>query len=335
MNSTSLSRVLARSGLLLLALFLVIQLFDVLPPKLLEPDWILNFAVSISNSMSIPFVGIVLVTLANYVAPQEYVKLQLRVARSSALLALLFLLIQPMLGFAVWKNIRDLTAYNKEQIKIIQAKGQEISKAIQNSVTFEELQSSMARLQGPPIPDQARSIALPTLKQQVLESVRAAQASFPGRLNTPTSQAYRDVYKRIARTSALCLLGTIGFGLLAWNPITDKNILVLYLQSIGLFGITPATLYKSFSSFLESYQTKRKQDAKIKDNRRSALHHQRQIRKSEAKQLREHRQRKLAEQKQAEKMRQERERLEELERKMERKQELERERNRNRDRNEP
>lgn len=309
-------------------LFGVVVLFDVLPPKILQPDWILTFANTFSNTLSIPFVGIVLINLAGYVAPQENGKLQLRVARFSALLALLFLLIQPMLGFAIWKNIRDLGAYNKEQIQLIQAKGAQLNSAIQKASTFEELQTSMARLQGPAIPDQARSIPLPTLKKQLVDSVRNAQASFPGRLNTPTSQSYRDIYKRIARTSAMSLLGMIGFGLLAWNPNTDRNILLVYLQSIGLFGITPESLYKSARNLLENYQIKRRQEGKIKDNRKSALHHQRQIRKAETQQIREMKRRQLSEQKQAEKMRLERERILELERKMERKQELERERDR-------
>lgn len=319
---------LARSGLVLLLFFGAVVLFDVLPPKLLQPDWILNFAATLSNTLSIPIVGIILINLANYISPKEHVKLQLRVARLAALLALLFVLIQPMLAFAVWKNARDLTSYNKEQINNIQVKGTQLTEAIRNSATFEQLRDSMARLQGPQIPEQARSIALPALKRQLLQSVRAAQASFPTRLNTPTSEGYREVYKRIARTSVLSLLGSIGFGLLAWNPITEKNILLTYLQSIGLFGITPASLYKSCSAFLANYQMKRRQDTKIKDNRKSALHHQRQIRKAESQQMREQQRRQSADQKQAEKMRRERERLEELERKMERKQELERERDR-------
>ena len=317
---------LARSGLILIVLFVVVVLFDVFPPKLVQPDWILNFAFTLSNIVSIPLVGIVLVHLANYVSPQEHIKLQLRIARLSALLALLFFLIQPMLAYAIRRNILDLADFNKEQITIIQAKGSQLIQAIRNSNTFEELQARMVQLQGPAIPDQARSIALPTLKKQVLESVKAAQASFPSRLNTPTSEAYKEVYKKIARTSVISIVASIGFSLLAWNPITDKNILLVYLQSIGLFGITPASIYKSAKSLLANYQMRRNQDAKTNDNRKSALRHQRQLRKLESQQMRQQKQRQLVERKQAEKMRRERERLQELERKLERKQELERER---------
>lgn len=313
---------------MLLALYLVVVLFDVLPPKLLQPDWILSFAVSVSNAISIPLVGIVLVHLAGYLAPTEKMKLHIRVARLAAILSLLFLLIQPMLAFAVLKNFRDLSAFNNEQVALIKTKGAQLNQSIRQANTFAELQSSMARLQGPAIPDQARALPLVELKAQLLAAVKNAQAAFPGRLNTPTSPVYREIYKKVARTSLICLLGAIAFGLLAWNPITDKNILLTYFQSLGLFGITPASLHKSLSAFLEEYQDRRRQDSQTQINRKSALRHQQQIRKAEAQQMREQKRRQLAEHKQAERMRQERERVEELERKMERRQELERERQR-------
>jgi len=328
LNTNSLSRLLARSGLILLGLYLVVVLFDVLPPKLLQPDWILSFAVSLSNSISIPLVGIVLVHLAGYLAPAERMKLHIRVARFAAILSLLFLFMQPMLAFAVLRNYRDLTDFNNEQIILIKTKGAQLNQAIRQSNTFVELQSSMARLQGPAIPDQARALPLGELKAQLLAAVKNAQAAFPARLNTPTSPAYREIYKRIARTSLMCLFGTFAFGLLAWNPITDKNILFSYLQSVGLFGITPASIYRSIKTFLVEYQDRRRQDSQVQVNRKSALRHQQQSRKVEAQQMREQKRRLLAEHKQAEKMRQERERVEELERKMERRQELERERQR-------
>jgi len=327
LNTNSLSKLLARSGLVLLALYGVVVLFDVLPPRFLQADWILNFAITLSNSISIPLVGIALITIGSYIAPSGQAKLQIRISRLSAILSLLFLLIQPMLVFAVWKNLRELSTFNSEQVNLIKAKAAQLSNAIETAPTFEELQARMASLQGPVIPDKARSIALPGLKKQLLDAVRNAQTSFPTRLNTPASDAYKGVYKRIARTSILSLLGTIGFGILAWNPITDKNILLTYLKSIGLFGITPESIYNSITSM----KSKKLRDADLNEIRKSALRHQRQTKKAEAQQLRGMKRRQMAEQKQAEKMRLERERILDMERKMERKQELERERNRDRE----
>ncbi len=328
MNSTSFSRLLARSGLILLILFGVIVAFDVSPPKLLQPDWLLNFGVTLSNTLSIPFVGIVLVHIASYIDLQASNKLYVRVARLSGLLALLFLFIQPMLVFALWKNLRDLRIYNKEQSNVIQLKGAELTRAIENSLTFQDLQVNMSRLQGPSIPDQARAVPLAELKKQLLYSIRTAQQSFASRLPSPTSDTYKEIYKRLARTSVISILGTIGFGLLARNPNTEKNILVLYFKSMGLFGITPASLYKSYKAYLERQKELKQIQGLSKDKKKSSLNYQRQIRKVEEQKVRDQKRRLNEERKMAEKRRREREQALELERKRARKLELEEEQER-------
>jgi hypothetical protein len=132
------------------------------------------------------------------------------------------------------------------------------------------------------------------------------------------------------RTSAICLIGVAGFSLLARNPNTEKNILFLYLKSIGIFGITPSSLYKSLQTFLERRKEKQLEQGLSKDKRQSALNYQRQIRKAESQQIRDQKRRQNEERKQAEKRRRERELILELERKKARKQELEEEQDRDR-----
>jgi hypothetical protein len=326
LNSTSFSRLLARSGLVLLILFGVVVAFDTSPPKLLQPDWLLNFGVTLSNTVSIPLVAIVLVHIASFIDLEACNKLYVRVARLSALLALLFLFVQPLLAFALWKNFRDLKIYNKEQSNVIQEKGIELTRAIERSMTFQDLQINMARLQGPSIPDQARAVPLAELKKQLLYSIQTAQKSFASRLPSPTSNAYKEIYKRLARTSLISVLGTIGFTLLARNPNTEKNIILLYLKSVGLFGLTPASIYKSYRTFLENQSEMKEMKASMMEKKKSSLNYQRQLRKAEAQQQREQKRRMDEERKMAEKRRREREQLLELERKRARQQELEEQR---------
>jgi hypothetical protein len=323
LNSTAFSQLLARSGTILLILFGVVVAFDTSPPKLLQPDWLLNFGVTLSNTVSIPFVGIVLVNIASYIDLQACNKLYVRVARLSALLALLFLFIQPMLAFALWKNFRDLKVYNKEQSNVIQRKGIELKRAIQKSMTFQDLQINMARLQGPSIPDQARAVPLAELKKQLLYSIQTAQQSFASRLPSPTSDAYKEIYKRLARTSLISVLGTIGFAFLARNPNSEKNIILLYLKSMGLFGLTPASIYRSYKTYRENQLEKKQIQSSTIEKKRSSLNYQRQLRKAESQQQREQKRRMNEERKVAEKRRREREQLLEIERKRARKQELE------------
>jgi hypothetical protein len=323
-NQNSLPKLLNSLGMLLLALYGVLVLFDTLPIKLLQPDWIFNLAVVLGNYVSIPLVGMVLVQLAAYLSPDHLAKVQVRVARLSAILALIFLLLQPMLGFAVWRNFRTLSIFNKEQVELINRKSKEITQAINKAGSFSELQTKMIMLQGPVVPEQARSMDLPVLKKQLVDVIKAARDSAPGRLTTPTSAAYIDFYKRLARTSVVCLLALLGFGLLSWNQVSSQNILLSYLTSIGLFGITPNSIYTGFTSFYKNYQIKRTEDANVKSMRHSAAMHQRQIRKAEAELKRQQ----IADRKQAERSRMERERMLEVERKMERKRQLEEERQR-------
>jgi hypothetical protein len=323
-NQNSLPKLLHSLGIILLALYGVLVLFDSLPIKLLQPDWIFNLAVVLGNYVTIPLVGMALVQLAAYLSPDYFAKSQVRIARFSAVLALIFLLIQPMLGFAVWRNIRTLALFNKEQVALINRKSKEITQAINNATSFSELQTKMIMLQGPVVPEQARGMDIAVLKKQLVDVIKAARDSAPARLTTPTSAAYIDFYKRLARTSIICLLALLGFTLLSWNQVTSKNIVLSYLASIGVFGITPNSLYTGFTSFWNNYQIKRVEKANMSSMRKSAAQHQRQIRKAES----EHRRQQIAERKQAERSRMEREKMLEIERKMERKRQLEEERQR-------
>jgi hypothetical protein len=321
MNENSIPRMVNAIGILFLVLFGTLVLFDTLPVKLLQPDWIFNLAVILGNYVSIPLVGITLIHLGGFLDPDGLARTQLRAARLSAILALIFLLIQPMLAFAVWRNFQTLSSFNKEQVALINKKSIEITQAIQTSESFDELRMRMLSLQGPQIPEQARNVSLPTLKKQLVDLIKAARDSAPGRLTTPTSSAYVDFYKRLARTSIISLLSIIGFTILAWNPIRNQNVVLSYLASIGLFGITPKSILEQSASFLNERKIRQQQKGNANEIRRSAMLHQRQIRKAEA----QMRRREMAEQKQADRARRERERLMELERKMDRKRELEEE----------
>ncbi|MFN9644369.1 MAG: hypothetical protein ACK6BG_04440 [Cyanobacteriota bacterium] len=326
MNQNSIPRMVNAIGILLLVLFGSLVLFDTLPVRLLQPDWIFNLSIVLGNYVSIPLVGITLVHLGGYLDPDDLGRVQLRVARLSAILALLFLLIQPMMAFAVWRNFQTLTSFNKEQVALINKKSVEITQAIQTSDSFDELRMRMLRLQGPQIPEQARYVSLPTLKKQLVDLIKAARDSAPGRLTTPTSSAYVDFYKRLARTTFINLLSMIGFTLLAWNPRRNQNVVFSYLASLGLFGITPKSIFERFVSFLNEREIRQQEKGNASEIRRSAMLHQRQIRKAESLMRR----RELAEQRQAERARREREKILELERRMERKRDLQEEKERQR-----
>jgi hypothetical protein len=304
LEAASLSRLLSRSGLLLLALYAAVVLFDVLPPRLLDPNWILNFAATLVNFVSIPLAGMAFIHVAAYLRAPALGLFQLRISRLAAVMALLFILIQPMLIFAVHKNRLDLTRYNNQQVKLIKAKEKQLLNAISSSSSFEELRFKMSSLQGPAIPDQAREIPLAELKSQLLASIRDAAADLPNRLPRTNSPQYKQLYKNIFRTSFLGFLGFIGFGLMAWNPVTDKNIIFSYFGSIGLFGFKPANLKMKITNYLE----RRKAMADVKAARKLALQHEQRMVKQQSQQMRDQKRRINEDRKRAEKLERQRQR---------------------------
>ena len=314
--------------MVLLSLFAFLVVVDSWPVQLIQPDWILTFSGTLANAVSFPLVGIALIHIAGFLAPEAKGKLQIRMGRLAALLALLFLLLQPMLGFAVWRNVVNLSAFNRQKLAEINKKGNELKQAVESSNSFATLQMRMAQLQGPPIPEQGRFVEFNELKRQTLLAIKAFQESYSNRLLSPTSPAYNEVYKRVIRTSGLSLIALVGFALLAWNPANNTNLLLNFFRSVGLFGLTPASIYSGAVNWIATYQTRQEESHALRQKRRAALQYQRQMRRGEAMEIENEKRNQMAEQKRARKLRLERERMQELERKLQRKRELEQERRR-------
>lgn len=287
LNQETFANLSRKSGILLLAMYFIAVLFDVFPPKLLQPDWIVSFAASLTNYVSAPVIGIVLLHLSSYLEPGNKKALQMFVTRLALCLALLFFLIQPLMIFAIWKNFVNLRLYNKTQSSQIRSKANELNRAAQSAATFEELQRSMIALQGPQIPDNARSLTLPVLKKQLRDVFNSAEANFSNRLVSPTSPAYQQFYKRVVRTWLISVLAMLCFGLLAWDPLKSQNVFVGYLKSFNLFGVSPGSLRRSFLQKYNAFQDQRKKSADLAAMRDGSVQRERKLRKLKAQQERE------------------------------------------------
>jgi hypothetical protein len=185
------------------------------------------------------------VQLAGHLAPTPELKTQRRAALLAALLALVFLLIQPLLVVASYKAGVNLSISNRRQAAAIEERGNTLVDAVKTATTFGQVQSRMAALQGPPILDESSTIPLPTLKQELLKSINSSQAILIARSKESTSQVLPQIYRQAARSAILCLIGSLGFSLLAWDPVRKRNLVFSYLGSIGIGGLTPASLAKS------------------------------------------------------------------------------------------
>jgi len=287
LEAKQLAKILSRLGLVFLALFAVLMAVDSLPLKLLEPDWILNTSATLVNLVTIPLVGVVLIHLSGYFSPSTHLQLHRRVARLAALLSLLFLLILPMLGLAVVRNARNLDAANQRTLQAISKKGSDLRQAVQSASSFTELKMQMQRLNGPQIGTEAQSIPLPELKKQLLQILGRAEAAVPTQMIQANSPSLLPVYKRVFRTSLLSLVGAIGFGLLAWDPVKKQNIFLEYVKSFKLFGASPGSLRGSLVKTFNDYQERRKRDSDVAGARDSSVRRERELRKLKAQQERD------------------------------------------------
>jgi hypothetical protein len=145
---------------------------------------------------------------------------------------------------------------------------------------------------------------LPELKKQLITSIHEAEAIFPTRLLQPDSEAYKQVYKGLARTSVLGFLGFIGFSLMAWNPVTDKNMIFSSFGSIRFAGFKAANLKRNVLIYLEE----RKAKASVKSAKKAALQHEQRMARRQAQQLREQKLRINQDRKRAEKLERQRRR---------------------------
>lgn len=230
MEAKQLAKILSRLGLVLLALFAVLVAVDSLPLKLLDPDWILNTTATMVNLVTIPLVGVAFIHLAGFLSESTHFKLQRSIARLAGVLSLVFCLILPMLGFAVVKNISDLKASNQRTIQVITRKGSDLKQAVQSAASFNDLKTQMQRLNGPQIGDAAQTVPLPELKKELLKVLDQAEAAIPAQMIQANSPTFFPVYKRVFRTGLVGLLGALGFGLLAWDPINKKNVIASYFN---------------------------------------------------------------------------------------------------------
>lgn len=287
MPESTIGRLLSQTGHLLVLLFAASIAFDAFPVRLFQPTWILAFSTTASNFVTIPLLGLGFVHLAGHLAPTTQLKSQQRAARLAALLAVVFLLIQPLLVIAVYKSGINLTTENQRQAAAIKAKFSSLTDATMTATTFDQVQSRMSALQGPPILDESRSVPLPVLKQEILKSINNSQTILLDRLQQSRAQALPQIYRQIARSSLLSLIGSLGFAFLAWDPVRNRNLVFSYLGSIGIGGLTPASLAKGLGEATSKLRNQLRRKAKENLKRRNARQLQQELKRQQDKQKRD------------------------------------------------
>jgi hypothetical protein len=208
-------------------LYLVDVGFELLPFQPQYPLWLLKVAMAFVNALSIPLAGVLFLHIAAALAPLAGLGQVYRAwaSRVATVLALVFLLLLPILGFATWRGIANVQAIVNQQVVKINRNADQIRAAIRQASTPKELQQLMVVQQGPPINDEELKIPLARLKQAKLLLVDQVQNNYIQQIPGIKSSEYRPIFNQLLRTTALAMAGSAGFASLSWNPKRKESLL--------------------------------------------------------------------------------------------------------------
>jgi hypothetical protein len=224
--------VLISAALATFALFLVDVAAKLLPPRPQDPLWLLQAAMGFVNILTVPLAGVMFLHLAAALAPLKDLGELFRTwaSRVATVLALFFLLLLPLLGFATWRGINNVQAAVQQEVKLINLNADRVRVAINKASTPKELQQFMAEQKGPRVNVEEFNIPLATLKKSKLLLVDQVQTFYTNQIPGIRNQRFYPIYMQTLRTSALALAGSAGFAALAWNPKRQQSLLKTFLE---------------------------------------------------------------------------------------------------------
>ena len=225
--------VLISAALATFALFLVDVAAELLPPRPQDPLWLLQAATGFVNTLTIPLAGVLFFHLAAALVPLKGMGEFWRTwaSRVATVLALLFLLLLPLLGFATWRGITNVQSAVQQEVKLISSNADRVRAAIRKASSPKELQQFMSEQKGPRVNDEEFDIPLATLKKSKLLLVDQVQTNYTNQIPGVKSRRYYPIFMQTLRTSALALAGSAGFAALAWNPKRQQSLLRTFLES--------------------------------------------------------------------------------------------------------
>lgn len=276
--------VLVSAALATFAFFVVDVAADLLSPQPQDPLWLLKAATAFTNAFIIPVVGVLFLHLAAAVSPLADVGQRCRAlaSRAAILLALVFLLLLPILGFATWRGIANVKTASRQQVDQINRNAERVRVAIRKASSPKELQQFMVEQQGPQVTAEELNTPLAKLKQAKLLSVERVKFYYVGQIPGIRTEAYEPIFMQTLRTTALALTASLCFVSLAWNPNRQKSLLRLFLD---FNAKAKARIANKLDSLKPTPDKKERNDRLIEQSRnklsQSMLRNQREMNKSE------------------------------------------------------
>jgi len=214
----ALARQLVRAGNALLVIFAVTVLLALLPPRLFNPTWQLQFNTILVNNGLLALLGVLLRGIATWVDPEDR-DLQrgwARLRRLTKLVVLGYLLIIPLQLFALWRAVDASKQNASDQIQGAETRLERVRREVEASRSIDELDARLRRLPGaPPLTREQRALPLAEIKARFNRAAEQSQTRInasptgpdPLRLQQGIKESVRVVISALAlaiafRTSA-------------------------------------------------------------------------------------------------------------------------------------
>ena len=268
---------LSDGALALFITYLILVAFDALPPRLLDPAWILSLALSLSGNMAIPLAALAFIHVAAWMTPMNNsVQARRNFFGSIARWAMLgFLFLLPLIGYATWAGSNAMKIQNEIQINTAKNTNDNLVKFIGLATSPSELQAGLIALNGPNIPNQLLDKPLPLLKKQALLIVNQAYESFLLGVKNRGSEQFIPLYSQALKAFMLSILGAVASAALSWNPLKQQSM----LGEIIMGDFQQLKLLLNPKQFIANYKLNQEQRALSQDARKRVreIEQQRQV----------------------------------------------------------
>ena len=225
-GSSRLARQLTAASLAFFISFGTIALNLLFPPSLSNPAWLMRLATGLVGNAYLALLGLVLISLAAYLQPQQRLDgLRSSLAKWAVIASLGFILLVPLQVWASWRLIQqDFSSLEKGKPSPDEPL-QAMERAIREAPDAATLQTRLTILRGPAITPQDMSRPLPELKQILLSSLQEARVNLLRRSRSTPDPRVWVLIQDVVRFSIGALGYAIGFAAFAQRPSAKVPLL--------------------------------------------------------------------------------------------------------------
>lgn len=198
----------------LFGIFLISVVLRSLPPRLLDPLWQISFITALVDLGGYALLGVVVLSVARLLAPGEMaLRRQLRqVRRLSRIAAVGFLLLVPLLVWALWNDHRGAQLQRQRQRASLQQWALQQRQAIGTARTRPELLQAVQGINAQALPAfLASEASLEKQRVQAQELLEVSSAAARRQVADMSPASWRSILLNNLRLLLLALLFAFGF----------------------------------------------------------------------------------------------------------------------------